>query len=501
MSPQENDNPGDSPDGVALSELQLDVMRVLWRGEASVAEVAAALADSRGLAHTTVATVLTRLGRRGVVAAGTTAGEPGALPEQGVLARLQLPQLDLDAWQTALTGIWPGAGEAREPAVADAGAWLPDRLELQTERLRAGGRDFQRLQLDASRDSTLWRATVQSEEVAGRVEYRPGTARNPGQVTARLSRLILAREARSEVERLLDQPNSVPALDLSIDDLRWGSRSLGRIELQAVNRGAPLRQPEWRLTRLNATVPEARLTASGNWVPLGNAQGAGGGGQRRTAIGFQLAVDDAGRLLERLGREGTVRGGQGRLEGNVGWIGSPLSPDLSTLSGQLSVDIERGQFLQIEPGAGRLLGVLSLQSLPRRLVLDFRDVFSQGFAFDFFRGQGQIEQGVLSTRNLQMKGVNAAVMMEGSADLVRETQDLQVFVVPEINAGAASLLAATVNPVVGIGTLLAQLVLRQPLRSVTTQEFRVTGSWADPQVQKLDRSLAAPATEPATPLQ
>ena len=441
--------------------------------------------------------------RRGVVAAGTTAGEPGALPEQGVLARLQLPQLDLDAWQTALTGIWPGAGEAREPAVAvaDAGAWLPDRLELQTERLRAGGRDFQRLQLDASRDSTLWRATVQSDEVAGRVEYRPGTARNPGQVTARLSRLILAREARSEVERLLDQPNSVPALDLSIDDLRWGSRSLGRIELQAVNRGAPLRQPEWRLTRLNATVPEARLTASGNWVPLGHAQGAGGGGQRRTAIGFQLAVDDAGRLLERLGREGTVRGGQGRLEGNVGWIGSPLSPDLSTLSGQLSVDIERGQFLQIEPGAGRLLGVLSLQSLPRRLVLDFRDVFSQGFAFDFFRGQGQIEQGVLSTRNLQMKGVNAAVMMEGSADLVRETQDLQVFVVPEINAGAASLLAATVNPVVGIGTLLAQLVLRQPLRSVTTQEFRVTGSWADPQVQKLDRSLAAPATEPATPLQ
>ena len=69
MSPQSNDIPGDSPDGVALSELQLDVMRVLWRGEASVAEVAAALADSRGLAHTTVATVLTRLGRRGVVAA------------------------------------------------------------------------------------------------------------------------------------------------------------------------------------------------------------------------------------------------------------------------------------------------------------------------------------------------------------------------------------------------------------------------------------------------
>lgn len=56
-------------DDIALSELQLDVMRVLWRGDASVADVAAALADSRGLAHTTVATVLTRLAKRGVVAA------------------------------------------------------------------------------------------------------------------------------------------------------------------------------------------------------------------------------------------------------------------------------------------------------------------------------------------------------------------------------------------------------------------------------------------------
>jgi len=443
--------------------------------------------------------------RRGVLAAGSLAGDPGALPEQGVLARLSLPQIDVDAWQAALGGVWP-AGEGADAAATGTETpplWLPDRLELRTDRLRAGGRELQRVQIDASRDSTLWRAQVQADEVAGRVEYRPGTPRNPGQVTARLSRLVLAREARSDVERLLDQPSSVPALDLSIDDLRWGGRSLGRIELQAVNRGAPLRQPEWRLTRLSATVPEARLTASGNWVPLGGNQltGPGAGAQRRTAIGFQLAVDDAGRLLDRLGREGTVRGGQGRMEGNVGWIGSPLSPDIASLSGQVSVDIERGQFLQIEPGAGRLLGVLSLQSLPRRLVLDFRDVFSQGFAFDFFRGQGQIDQGVLSTRNLQMKGVNAAVLMEGSADLVRETQDLQVFVVPEINAGAASLLAATVNPVVGIGTLLAQLVLRQPLRSVTTQEFRVTGSWADPQVQKVERSAAAPATEPATPLQ
>ena len=145
----------------------------------------------------------------------------------------------------------------------------------------------------------------------------------------------------------------------------------------------------------------------------------------------------------------------------------------------------------MEPGAGRLLGVLSLQALPRRLALDFRDVFSQGFAFDFVRGDARIEQGVLFTNNLQMKGVNAAVLMEGSADIAREQQDLKVVVVPEINAGTASLIATAINPAIGLGTFLAQYLLRQPLQSATTQQFHITGGWADPQVERVERAAHA----------
>jgi uncharacterized protein YhdP len=104
---------------------------------------------------------------------------------------------------------------------------------------------------------------------------------------------------------------------------------------------------------------------------------------------------------------------------------------------------------------------------------------------------------VLFTNNLQMKGVNAAVLMEGSADLAREQQDLTVVVVPDINAGTASLIASAVNPAVGLGTFLAQFLLRQPLQSATTQEFRITGGWADPQVEKIQRPLPAAANPPA----
>jgi uncharacterized protein YhdP len=181
-----------------------------------------------------------------------------------------------------------------------------------------------------------------------------------------------------------------------------------------------------------------------------------------------------------------------------------MALDYPSLTGNFHVNVENGQFLKAEPGLGKLLSVLSLQSLPRRLTLDFRDVFSQGFAFDFVRGDISIDQGIAATNNLQMKGVNAAVLMEGKADLARETQDLKVVVVPEINAGTASLVATAINPAIGLGTFLAQMFLREPLMKAATQEFHVDGTWADPHVVRVERNATAsaggtaPAAEPAT---
>ena len=173
-------------------------------------------------------------------------------------------------------------------------------------------------------------------------------------------------------------------------------------------------------------------------------------------------------------------------------VGLPHYAGYPSLSGNFNVGVEDGQFLKAEPGIAKLLGVLSLQSLPRRLVLDFRDVFTDGFSFDFLRGDVAIEQGIARTNNLQMKGVNAAVLMEGQADIAKETQAIKVVVVPEINAGSASLIASIVNPVVGLSTFLAQAILRRPLMEAATQEFWIDGTWVDPRVTKVDRKTGKP---------
>jgi uncharacterized protein YhdP len=123
-------------------------------------------------------------------------------------------------------------------------------------------------------------------------------------------------------------------------------------------------------------------------------------------------------------------------------------------------------------------------------------VFQEGFAFDSITGDVQVAQGVAQTNNLRMRGPQAAVLMEGSADLARETADLRVLVVPEIDAAGASLAYAAINPVVGLGTFLAQLILRRPLVAAGTREFHVTGDWADPKVARIERTPAEPASAP-----
>src|SRR5690606_7048468 len=122
--------------------------------------------------------------------------------------------------------------------------------------------------------------------------------------------------------------------------------SLGRVEIDAVNRGRREGRPEWRLNRLVMTTAEARLVATGSWAATDGAAAP----RRRMAMDFELELLDSGRLLERLGSGGTLRGGKGTMSGEVSWLGSPLSIDYPSLAGTVHLAIDSGQFLKAEPG-------------------------------------------------------------------------------------------------------------------------------------------------------
>ena len=440
---------------------------------------------------------------RGSIGVGLDGGEAVPAPETGVGAHINLARVDLDAWEKILDdasggGIAQAAAATSSASSTAAMSYLPNVMAIRAKELKVQGRSLNNVVVGASRDGLNWRANIDAAELDGYMEFRQPGAQGAGRVYARLSRLSLAASQASEVEAILDeQPASIPALEIVVGDMELRGKKLGRVEIDAVNRGATAAEGgvrEWRLNKFNVILPEAVLTATGNWAavaPAGPRAARPPAERRRAAMNFKLDIADSGELLKRFGMNGVIRRGKGKLEGQIAWIGSPLSLDYPSLSGQFNVNVESGQFMKADPGIAKLLGVLSLQSLPRRLTLDFRDVFSQGFAFDFVRGDVTIHQGVAQTNNLQMSGINAAVLMEGSANIAAETQNLKVVVVPEINAGTASLIATVINPAIGLGSFLAQMFLRRPLMEAATQEFQIDGTWYDPKITKIDRKARA----------
>ena len=479
------------------------LMRLDWGRLASLALVTGGTGES--------ARVL-----RGAVVVGSGAFEPLVLPERGISAIVALDALDIDDWTTWVDGFGaPASGvkKADAPSPALGADYLPSTVNLRVRELGWGSHTLHKVAVNGTRVGGLWRAQVDATEFSGQMEYRQASvpdlaadSANTGRLYARLSRLTLGSSEAQGVENLLDeQPASIPALDVVVEDFELLGKKLGRLEVEAVNQTSVVQrepQREWRLKRLNLSMPAATLSASGAWrlqpgVPTASMSAPGAAAKtsakdrRRTSLDFKLDINDSGDLLARFGMKDVIRQGKGKIEGQIEWQGSPISLDYPSMGGSFNVNLEKGEFLKADPGIAKLLGVLSLQSLPRRLMLDFRDVFAEGFPFDFVRGDVTIAKGIARTNNLQMKGVTAAVLMEGSTDIAKETQSIQVVVVPEINAGSASLITATINPLVGLYSFLAQLLLRQPLIAASTQELYIDGTWLEPRVTKVDRRAPA----------
>lgn len=425
--------------------------------------------------------------------------QPVRSAERGVMVSAQFDTLDVDRWRRALAL----PEEEGEPGRADAPSFASALagVALQAKEVRAFGQTLGKVHLRALADSGGWRARLDSDVAAGEFDWRHA---GDGTLKARFRHLALAAadgdpqdpagEGGGEDEA---PPRQLPGVDIVAERFALRGKDLGRLEVFARNRDRV-----WQLERLTLVSPDGRLSGSGQWWPSGRTSGRTAGqaaGRPLTQLDFNLSIPDAGRFSRRLGYPDAVRGGPTTLAGRIGWQGAPTRLHYPSLSGTMNLDVGAGQFNKLEPGVGRLLGILSLQSLSRRVTLDFRDVFSEGFAFDRISGSIEVDAGVLHTEDLEIRGPAARVRMKGTADLDAETQDLGVIVQPTLSESVAvGAAAGLVNPVAGVVAYLAQKVLSDPIEKIFAYEYSITGSWTEPVVSSRGKAMLAP-TAPASP--
>ncbi|MGP1717776.1 MAG: YhdP family protein [Methylophilus sp.] len=401
----------------------------------------------------------------------------------GINLRADFQKLNVDEW-LAYTGQTTGAGT--EPAQPMS---IPlNRIDLSAGTLQVFDRNLHQIKLSITPDQERLKMSIQSQELAGDADWISAKPNN--KLIAKLSYLRVPRSmdtdntpaAPGEVRRL---NMTYPEVEISAQEFQFGDKQLGSLDIKAYNSAE-----NWVIQKMNLNNPDSQLTADGTWRnSVRNPQ---------TSLKFNLTSSNLGKTLQRFQPGGEmVKGGTGEIAGQIGWPGSPHQFAVERLDGNFSMQLEKGQILKVQPGVGRLLGLLSLQSLPRRLTLDFRDLFSQGFAFDKITSTANIRDGILHSDDLFMTGPAAEARLKGETNLKTETQRLKVKVIPHIS-DSVSLAALAGGPIVGVAAFIAQKLLKDPLNKISSSEYMITGTWDNPQEVDIDK--AEPTKQPVQPL-
>jgi uncharacterized protein YhdP len=384
------------------------------------------------------------------------------------------PEFDLGEW-LALRSRAPGG-----PSLSD---WLGP-VDVHLDRARVLGFEFLDVTARLEPLPEAWRITASGPMAEGTVTVPSDFSRGEP-LGLDMRRLVLqsapAPAGAASAEE--GDPRDVPAIAARADDFTWQGRRFGRLSAQVEKVPQGL-----RLTNLATESKDFTLRGTGSWL----MEGAGS----RTRLALEFASSDLAAASRALGYRDVVEAERARASADLTWSGGPAEDAVARMDGSVRLDLERGQLRGVKPGAGRMLGLLSVIELPRRLTLDFRDVTDEGLAFDKVRGDFEIRTGNAYTQNLLLKGPAVDIGVAGRTGIAAQDYD-QTVVVSGNPSGPITVAGALAGgPVGAAGALLISQLFKGQLQGLARVYYRVTGSWADPKVERIS---AATSGTPPTP--
>ena len=377
----------------------------------------------------------------------------------------RLEELDLGRWVSLFSAN--RGDDYKVPALT---------VDLAVGKFLLAGKQVEDISAE-SRMPDPWHFQVRGEGASGWVRWVFADRAKPAKVLANLQRLVLmSQEASQDSEsRALVQPNTLPEMDISIDSLNWSQRELGSIKLIGTRSRYGI-----SFETLQMQSKALGFKGQGAWLNIGGKQ----------STRFNAAIDggELGELADLLGTGSAIKGG--KLSGDIvaNWPGSPADFSPATVEAEFDLRAEEGRLVSVDKGgAGKLLSLFSLNSLQRRLTLDFTDVFKEGFSFDKMQGHFVVTEGNAFTDDFTIKGTSATIEVSGRTGLVAQDYDQRVTVIPQVSSTLPIAGAIAGGPVVGAAVFLADKLVGDKFNRITRVRYQVSGSWDDPVYTKLEQ--------------
>ncbi|MCX8049918.1 MAG: DUF3971 domain-containing protein, partial [Methylohalobius sp.] len=350
-----------------------------------------------------------------------------------------------------------------------------ERIDLRIDQMQLGEHDLGFHHITAHRLPSGWEGKLTSLFATGHWAWRadPNQFNFEGEFFD-LDKLKAALQTNDQTLSTQRSPALTwPALSVSLRHLRWHGQDLGAVSIKL----SP-KPPSGLGLDFSLSDKEHHLQAAGTWHRM----------PAFTQVSGRFISDDLGRFLKRIGHTTALIQTPTALDFRLEWPGGPQHFSIPRLSGQIRLDLGAGRWLDVEPGAGRLLGLLYLGTLGRRLRLDFSDLFQAGLSFERIGGHIHLKNGVAFTDDLIIAATSARIHITGTADLANHQVDEYVSVFPNTPMTLGLFKEHSTN---GLGKVasLAQRLFNTPLDSITQSQYAIYGTWDDPNIVLVRRSL------------
>lgn len=392
------------------------------------------------------------------------------LPRAGFSIGGDVSRLDLSGWLEFSNSGGGGGG---------GGGLLAD-VDLQAQAMSAYHRDLGAGQFKLVPTADAIELTFSGANIDGTLHVPGADLRKRG-ITVQFARLYWPEVADTETSALAgENPSAAPPLHVHIGDFRLGQASFGEttVESYPIADGTHFEQVS---THSN----NVEMRANGDWT------GRPGSDVSRFSVDF--SARNLGHMLDAFGYAGVVDGGQTVAEIAGSWAGSPSMFTLAKLDGTLKVTVQEGRIPDADPGAGRIFGLFNLGAIPRRLTLDFGDLFKSGFSFDSITGLFTLKNGDAFTTDLQVKGPTADIHVNGRTGLQAHDYDQIMDVTPHVGGTLAVGGALVGGPIGAAAGALLQGIFKNQINQVAHVRYSVVGSWDKPTITQLAKETVKPA--------
>ncbi|MCL1126119.1 TIGR02099 family protein [Shewanella surugensis] len=354
------------------------------------------------------------------------------------------------------------------------------------------GHDVNNVKFTSFAIGNAWRLKATSDQFTGNVDFYPNWLQQGLKIAAKKLYLQnLSKDEHKEEDNAsltsmekntvlnkdeIDKvdPLTLPPLAINVEDFQVAGKKLGKLVLQAT----PI-ENAYQIQTLSLTTPDIQLEGKGAWYYRT---------QNKTQLNLNLTAKKFDAVSKVLGIDPGLKDAPLSMKATLVWTGAPYEFSLVTLSGQVDFKLGKGHLTEVSDKGARILSLFSLDSILRKLTLDFSDVFGKGLYFDSFKGTLNIDNGVAKTTNTEMKAIVGDMKVRGYTNLLNENINYDISFIPQLASSVPTVILLTTGGwTFGLGAFVLTKVLEPVIEVISELRFRVTGTMSDPKLKELPR--------------